>query len=105
MQQFVIGWMRTKPGKREEFMRRAKPVFAITQKEDGCLFYEAHPTSEDPDLIILVEGWQSKEQHLAHQQAPHHVGLGPTVVELCVEGRFEEIEAAKVVTQLPRFTS
>jgi quinol monooxygenase YgiN len=100
---YVIGWLKVKPGKRDEFMRLAKPVFAITQKEDGCLFYEAHPTTEDPDLVILVEGWQSRAQHEAHQKAAHHVAFGPEVVRLCVGGRFEEIEAKDVVTQLPNF--
>lgn len=100
---YVIGWLRTKPGKRDEFMRLAKPVFAITQKEDGCLFYEAHPSTEDPDLVMMVEGWQTVAQHLTHQKAPHQVDFGPTLVELCVGGRFDEIDAKDVVSVTPTF--
>jgi quinol monooxygenase YgiN len=100
---YVIGWLKVKPGRRDEFMRLAKPVFAITRKEEGCLFYEAHPTTEDPDLIVLIEGWQTVAHHLAHQKAPHHAAFGPIVVENCVEGRFDEIDAKDVVTQTPKF--
>src|SRR5690349_9241925 len=98
---YVIGWLHTKPGKRDEFMRLSKPVFAITRKEDGCLFYEAHPAADNPDLIVFVEGWQSAAHHQAHERAPHHTGFGPEVVRLCTGGVFEEIEAKSVVTQRP----
>ena len=101
--EYVIGWLKLKPGKRDEFMRVAKPVVATTQKEAGCLFYEIHPTTLDPDLVIVIEGWQTIEQHQAHQKMPHHVGFGPDVVRLSIEGRFEEIEAKNVVSQTPKF--
>ena len=101
--EFVIGWLTMKPGKRDEFMAVAKPVVAITQKEDGCLFYELHPSTLDRNLVIIIEGWHSPRQHQAHQKAPHHVAFGSEVGRLAVEGRFEEIEAAKVVTQRPKF--
>lgn len=101
--EYVIGWLRLKPGKRDEFMRVAKPVVATTQKEDGCLFYEFHPTQLDPDLVVVIEGWQSIEQHQAHQKTPHHTAFGPEVVRLAIEGRFEEIEAKDVVSQRPKF--
>jgi quinol monooxygenase YgiN len=100
---FVIGWVRSKPGKREELLKVAAPVLAITRKEDGCLFYELHPTAADPDLTILVEGWQSRAQHRAHQQAPHHVAFGSDFQRLAAEGRFEEIEAAGVNTVNVKF--
>ena len=101
---YTIGWLRMRPGKRDEFMRVSKPVFDITRKEDGCLFYEVHPTTEDPNLVILIEGWQTIAQHEAHTKAPHHVGFGPTFVKLCAEARFDEIDATNIVTQTPKFT-
>lgn len=101
--EYVIGWLKLKPGKRDEFMRLAGPVVATTQKEDGCLFYEIHPTTLDPDTVIVIEGWQTIEQHQAHQKAPHHVAFGPEVVRLAIEGRFEEIDAKDVVSQRPKF--
>ena len=100
---YVIGWLHAKPGKRDEFLALAKPVFAITRKEDGCLFYEAHPSADDPNLIMLVEGWQTAEQHLAHQKAPHHATFLPKLVEFCVGGRFDEIDAQNVVSLTPTF--
>ncbi|MEX0853150.1 MAG: putative quinol monooxygenase [Bauldia sp.] len=100
---YVIGWLKVKPGKRDELMKIARPVVAKTQKEDGCLFYELHPTTDDPDLILIVEGWESDAHHQAHQKAAHHVAFGPDVVRLSIEGRFEEIVARDVVSVRPKF--
>lgn len=101
--QFVIGWLKLKPGKREEFMPLAKTHQATTQKEHGCLFYEWHPSASDEDMMVLVEGWRTPEHHQAHQKAPHHLALGQAVGQYAVSGIFEEIEAARVVTQRPQF--
>jgi quinol monooxygenase YgiN len=100
---YVIGWVTLKAGKREEFMRLAEPVLAVTKKEKGCLFYEFHPSASDPDLIVVIEGWESAADHLAHQKALHHVAFGAEVVRLALKGRFEEIEAARV--ERPSFVS
>ena len=101
--QFVIGWLKLKPGMREEFMPLAKTHQAMSQKEDGCLFYELHPSASDENTMVLVEGWKTPEQHQAHQKAPHHLALVEAVGQYAVSGIFEEIEAARVVTQRPQF--
>lgn len=101
--QFVIGWLKLKPGRRDDFMALAMTHQATTQEEEGCLFYEWHPSATDADVLVLVEGWKTREHHLAHQAAPHHVALGQKVGLYAVSGRFEEIEAARVVTQRPAF--
>ena len=35
---FVIGWLKLRPGKRDEFMALAGPFIASTLKEDGIEF-------------------------------------------------------------------
>ena len=100
---YVIGWLTVKPGKREELMVLTTPVLALTRKEKGCLFYELHPSTLDSNLIVVIEGWETKNDHEAHQRAPHHLAFGSDVARLSIEGKFEEIEAQNVVTQRPRF--
>lgn len=95
----VIGWLTLKPGKRDEFMHLAAPVLPLTRSEDGCLFYEFHPSTLDPDLVVVIEAWASKDHHQAHQSAPHHVAFSGQVGLLAASGRFEEMEVAKVATQ------
>jgi quinol monooxygenase YgiN len=103
--QFVIGWLQLIPGKREEFLSLALPHQHITQREEGCLFYEWHLSVSDMDGLVLVEGWTTREHHQAHQSAPHHKALLQQVGEFAVSGRFEEIDAANVVTRRLDFSS
>jgi quinol monooxygenase YgiN len=101
--EFVIGWFWLKPGDRDEFMAVARPTIAITQTEDGCIFYEFHPSTLDPNLVVVIEGWQSPGHLKAHKKAPHHLAFASELGRLAVEGRFEEIEADKVVTRRPKW--
>jgi quinol monooxygenase YgiN len=101
--EFVIGWLKLKPGMREEFMPLAKTHEAATRKEEGCLFYEWNPSASDENMMLLIEGWKTAGDHHAHQRAPHHLALVQAVGRYAVSGVFEEIEAARVVTQRPQF--
>jgi quinol monooxygenase YgiN len=100
---YVIGLAADEAGEARRVHASREAGFRHHAEEDGCLFYEGHPSTEDPDLVMLVEGWQTAEQHLAHQKASHHVAFGPIVVSLCVGGRFDEIDASNVVSVTPTF--
>jgi quinol monooxygenase YgiN len=50
---FVIGWLRVRPGKRDEFMALARPFIAITLREEGIDFFEFHLSSTDPDTVVV----------------------------------------------------
>lgn len=101
--QYTIGWLKLKPGKRDDFLSHASTHQTATQREKGCLFYEWHPSATDDDVLVLVEGWKTVGDHKAHLGAPHHAALLQNVGQYAVSGRFEEIEAARVVTQRPEF--
>ena len=100
---YVIGWLKLKPGKRGEFILLAQTDAAATQLEDGCMFYEWHPSATDEDVLVLIEGWKSPQHHEAHQSVRHRQALLQKVGQYAVSGMFEEIEAARVVTQRPQF--
>ena len=95
---YVIGWLKLKPGMRDAFIALAKDHDETTRREDGCLFYQSHPSATDPNELVFIEGWQSPEHHSAHENAPHHVALGKEAGKYIAGGRFEEIEAAKTKT-------
>ena len=40
---YVIGWLKLRPGARDELMTLARPFVAETLKEDGMIFFEFHP--------------------------------------------------------------
>ncbi len=65
------------PGKREEFvegLKRAGIVDAI-RAEDGCIQYDYYYSEKDPDELLLIEAWESKEHQQIHIAQPHMARL------------------------------
>ncbi|MGB8660004.1 MAG: putative quinol monooxygenase [Candidatus Acidiferrum sp.] len=42
-----------------------------TRKEDGCLTYDLHRSTEGPSAFLLHEVWASREAHSRHTSTPH----------------------------------
>jgi len=100
---FVIGWLKVKPGKRDEFMALALPFAATALKQDGVEFFEFHLSSTDPDSVIAVERYRTPEVHDLHHQTAYFAEMWGHVQRLCIEGRFENIFADRVDSDLARF--
>lgn len=56
-----------------------------TRKEDGCLNYDLHQSTEDPAVFLFHENWRGKPDLDRHLQAPHVTAvlgrIGPLVAE------------------------
>ena len=42
-----------------------------TRKEDGCLTYDLHRSTEGPSAFLLHEVWASRDAHSRHTNTPH----------------------------------
>ncbi len=42
-----------------------------TRKEEGCLAYDLHRSTDVPENFLFFEIWASREAHAAHKQTPH----------------------------------
>ncbi len=61
---------RAKPGSGDEALAAFAGVAVPTHAEEGCLTYALHRSVADPDEIVLVERWASREaldEHLASE--------------------------------------
>ena len=90
---FVIGWLKVRPGKRDEFMALAGPFIGATLRESGVEFFEFHLSSTDPDTVIAIEKYRTPTVHDRHHQTAHFAEMWEHVQRLCIEGRFENIYA------------
>ena len=100
---FVIGWLKLRPGMRDEFMALAGPFIEAALRENGVEFFEFHPSSTDPDTVIAIEKYRTPEAHDLHHQTPHFAEMWGHVQRLCIEGRFENIFADRVDADFARF--
>lgn len=61
------------PGKREGFVEKMEQtgILQAIRDEDGCLKYEYYYSQRDPDELLLIEQWQTKEHQQIHIGQPH----------------------------------
>ena len=48
----------------------------ITREEAGCVQYDLHQDDDDEAHFMFFENWETREQWLAHMEAPHLKAYG-----------------------------
>jgi quinol monooxygenase YgiN len=66
----VIAVLHPAPGRLREALEVVARNVPTVHREEGCLTYAVH-TAADPDRIIFVERWTTREALAAHAAAPH----------------------------------
>jgi quinol monooxygenase YgiN len=68
---YVIATIQLKPGALDAVREAALAVRAETLVEDGCMSYEQFSSLANPDKLVVVEQWASREALTAHSKMPH----------------------------------
>ncbi|WP_251071759.1 putative quinol monooxygenase [Streptomyces sp. ISL-43] len=63
----------TLPGRGREQIDAYERLAPVVRAEEGCLRYDMHQVSGDPDRFVLVEQWSSKAALAAHDATPHMI--------------------------------
>lgn len=65
------------PEKREAFIQKVKEtgVLDAIRAEDGCIKYDYYLSEKDPNELLLVEQWESKQHQQIHITQPHMATL------------------------------
>jgi quinol monooxygenase YgiN len=92
---YVIAHIKTHPGKGAEVVSDAAPLIEGTRKEAGCIFYDLYQKPGEPDTLVFVEQWRSREALEAHFTEPHIVAFQKATAELVADGRIEVIHSDK----------
>ena len=64
-------------GKREAFIEKVKAEGIVDEirAENGCIRYDYYYSEKDPNEILLIEAWESKEHQQTHIAQPHMARL------------------------------
>ena len=65
------------PDKREAFVERVKRegIVEAVRAEEGCIRYDYYFSEKDPNELLLIEAWETKEHQQIHLDQPHMVQL------------------------------
>ena len=63
--------------KREDFVNQIKKegILDAVLNEDGCKRYDYYFSEKDPNKLLLIEAWESKEHQQIHIAQPHMARL------------------------------
>jgi len=63
----IVARIQAAPGQADALHREMNQLVEDTRKEAGCLQYDLHRGTENPDLFVFVEEWETKplwEDHM-----------------------------------------
>lgn len=67
----IVARILAKIEKRELVKTELIKLIEITRAEKGCINYDLHQDTENQNLFLFYENWESKELWLIHMQNMH----------------------------------
>lgn len=79
----VLATFHVKEGQLDEFLVLLQELVKITNETDkGCVEYAPFNDDDNPNVVWLIEEWDSREELNAHLQAPHIARIVPQITPL-----------------------
>ncbi|MFZ4532817.1 MAG: putative quinol monooxygenase [Alsobacter sp.] len=94
----LIATLTIKPGSGEAVIAAAKPCIAGTRAEPGCVSYDLNHSVTDPDTMVFVERWASREAIDAHMRMPHFLAWREKAAGLILDRKIEIITPAEIAS-------
>jgi quinol monooxygenase YgiN len=93
---YFLAHLKVRPGAHPELMAAAKAMIAATRAETGCILYDLNISITDPQSMIFVEAWKSREALAEHFDAPHMAVWRKASEGYFTERKIEVIHPEKV---------
>lgn len=93
---YVIATLKVKPGAADALREPAAECIARTRLEHGCISYELFQSLGDPDRLVFVEQWETREDLTAHSKQPHLAVWRAASAAHLVERRIEIIHPERI---------
>ena len=62
----IVARMQAAPGAAETLVEDMKTLVEATRREPGCLRYDLHRGTEDPNVLVFVEEWENHQLWQTH---------------------------------------
>ncbi|HEX7468836.1 MAG TPA: putative quinol monooxygenase [Methanobacterium sp.] len=75
----VTAMMNVKPGIKHAFILEAKQLVEATRSEKGCISYDLLASTENDDLLVMLEKWEDIDSLNRHMETDHFKKFGDTI--------------------------
>lgn len=93
---YVFATLTIKPDTLEHLREPARICREATLKEDGCMAYDLHLDIANPERLVFVEKWETREALTAHSKSAHVAAWREASAPYLVERRIEIVHPEKV---------
>ena len=99
----VVATIEIIEGKRDEFLAEFRKLVPLVHEEDGCIEYgpaidfETNLPAQGgarPNVVTVLEKWESIEALEAHLVAPHMVDYRGRVKEMVIDTKLQVLQPA-----------
>lgn len=67
----LVVMMHAKPGQELLLQAELSALIRPTRKEEGCILYDLHRSTDVPSDFLFYEIWASRDAHAEHKRTPH----------------------------------
>lgn len=64
--------LKAKPGKAESLREELIKVVQASRKEEGCISYTLHESTENPETFVFYENWRDEDALNRHIESNHY---------------------------------
>ena len=78
----VTAKMKVKTGNKNAFISKAQDLISATRREDGCISYNLLASTEDENVLVMLEQWNDTDSLNKHMKTEHFKQFGETIKHL-----------------------
>lgn len=93
---YVIATLTVGPGGVEGLIEPATICIEKTRREKGCISYDLFASATEPDTMVFVEKWETREDLTAHSKQPHLADWREASAPYLVSRRIEVVHPAEI---------
>jgi len=87
----IVAKITTVAGHSEAVKTALTNLIAPTRAEAGCIQYDLHQDTTDPDIFLFFELWESRSLWQDHMNSPHIKANGPATEGLIASVELNEM--------------
>ncbi|KKC37249.1 hypothetical protein WH87_11835 [Devosia epidermidihirudinis] len=93
---YVVATFHLHPGKLEPFVVAAHAAIDASRRETGCFLYDLHASVTDPDRVVMLEQWETREALDRHLSSNHIANFTHTNKPYVVSVKVEVIHPQRI---------
>ena len=78
----VTAKIAAKSGERDNIIAKSKDLIESSRLDPGCISYNSYASTENDDLLLMLEQWENLEVLQSHMQTEHFKAFGEATKDI-----------------------